>query len=99
MSHFNQHWRKLTALARQVPVDRDEMIPPGFATRVAARALLAPSAGSWFMLERLAFRGFIAAACCGIAAMAYGLAHLGSDQVDFFATGTTETVVELLDLS
>ena len=99
MNQFDQQWQKLTALARQAPSDRDFMLPPGFATRAAARAAAVPAGGSWFTLERLAIRGFIAAAVCGVAAMAYGLPSLTSDQLDLYATGTADTVVELLDLS
>jgi hypothetical protein len=51
------------------------------------------------VLERFALRGFIAATACGVAAAAYGLPSLGSDQIDIYATGTAETVVDLLDLS
>ncbi len=99
MSPFDQQWQKLTALARQAPVDGEPSLPPGFATRVAARAVVAPPASPWFALERFALRGFIAAAVCGVAAVAYGLPSLASDQIDMYATGTAETVAELLDIS
>lgn len=99
MNRFDQQWQKLTALARQAPVERDTALPPGFATRVAARAAAAPVPGPWFALERFALRGFIAAAACGVAAIAYGFPSLASDQIDIYATGTADTVVELLDLS
>lgn len=99
MNQFDQQWQKLTALARQAPADRDTALPPGFATRVAARAVATPAPGPWFALERLALRGFIAAAVCGVAAVAYGFPSLTSDQLDIYATGTADTVVELLDLS
>lgn len=99
MNRFDQQWQKLTALARQAPDDRDTARPPGFATRVAARAVAAPASGPWFALERLALRGFVAAAVCGIAAIAYGLPSLTSDQTDIYATGTADTVIELLDIS
>lgn len=99
MSQFDQQWQKLTALARQAPADRDTALPPGFATRLAARAAAAPASGPWFALERFALRGFIAAAVCGVAAAAYGIPSLASDQTDIYATGTADTVAELLDLS
>jgi hypothetical protein len=98
MSQFDQQWQKLTALARQAPADRDVALPPGFATRVAARAMTAP-AGPWFNLERLALRGLLAAAACCVAAVAYNFAELSSDQTDIYATGTADAVVELLDIS
>jgi hypothetical protein len=99
MSQFDQQWQKLTALARQAPVDRHCALPPGFVTRVAARAAAAPTSGPWFALERFALRGFFAAAVCGVAAGAYSFPSIASDQVDIYATGTAETVAELLDLS
>jgi hypothetical protein len=99
MSQFDMQWQKLTALARQAPVERDNLVPLGFATRVAAQAISAPPAGPWFILERLALRGFLAAAVCGVAAAAYGFQSLTSDQTDIYATGATETVIELLDIS
>lgn len=99
MNRFDHQWQKLTALARQAPADRDPALPPGFATRVAARAVASPSSGPWFALERFALRGFIAAAACGVAAVAYGFPSLTADSIDLYATGTADTVVELLDLS
>jgi hypothetical protein len=99
MSQFDQQWQKLTALARQAPVDRDGEIPFGFAARVTARASSASPDAPWFILERLALRGFVAAAVCGVAAIAYSFPSLTSDQTDIYATGTADTVVELLDIS
>jgi hypothetical protein len=99
MNEFDQQWHKLTALARQAPADPGAGLPPGFATRVAARAAAAPAAGPWFALERFALRGFIAAAVCGVAAAAYGLPSLSTEPIDLYATGTADTVVDLLDLS
>lgn len=99
MSSFDQQWQKLTALARQAPADRDGALPLGFATRVAARAVAAPAAGPWFILGRFAFRGFVAAAVCGVAAIVYSFPSLTSDQTDIYATGTADAVIELLDIS
>jgi hypothetical protein len=99
MNPFDQQWQKLTALARQAPVDRDGAIPTGFATRVAALAASAPVSGPWFTLERLALRGLIAASMCCAAAIAYNFASASSDQIDVYATGTTDSIVELLDIS
>lgn len=99
MSQFDQQWQKLTALARQAPAEDGCALPTGFATRVAARAAVAPAAGPWFNLERLAVRGLLAAAACCAAAIAYNFSELSSDQTDVFATGTADAVVELLDIS
>jgi hypothetical protein len=98
MNSFDQQWQKLTALARQAPVAGADAIPPGFATRVAARAA-APASGPWFIFERLALRGLLAAAVCSVAAVAYNFSILATDATDIYATGTADTVVELLDIS
>jgi hypothetical protein len=83
MSQFDHQWQRLTALARQAPADRDSAIPAGFATRVAARASASgPTGGSWSMLERLAWRGFVAAAVCGVAAVAFNFSGLMPDDSD-----------------
>ncbi|HEY8993148.1 MAG TPA: hypothetical protein VIM71_00555 [Lacunisphaera sp.] len=99
MSQFDQQWQKLTALARQAPAEHDPALPPGFATRIAARAVAVPSAGPWFNFERLALRGLLAAAACCAAAIAYNFVELSSDQTDIYATGTADAVIDLLDIS
>ena len=98
MNRFDQQWQKLTALARQAGDDRDAAVPYGFSTRVAAQAVFAPSS-PWAAFERFALRGLVVAAACGVAAVAMNYSILSSDQADLYATGTTDTVVELLDLS
>ena len=83
MSQFEHQWQRLTSLARQAPADHDIALPPGFATRVAALAGTAPS-NPWSVLERFALRGFVAAAVCGVAAVAFSFSGLmpdGSDDV------------------
>ena len=99
MSSFDHQWRRLTALARQAPAEGDVTIPAGFATRVAARATALPPASPWLFLERFALRGLVVAAVCSVAAVAYNFTALATDQTETYATGTTDTVVELLDLS
>ncbi|MEN9404985.1 MAG: hypothetical protein RL091_3688 [Verrucomicrobiota bacterium] len=98
MNSFDHHWQKLTALARQAPADRDILMPPGFATRVAARALAAPAAGPWFMLERFALRGFVAAAACCAAAVVFSYFDRTADLTEETA-GVDVAVVALFDLS
>ncbi len=98
MNTFDHQWQKLTALARSAPVD-PAVAPYGFATRVAARAAAAPAAGPWAFFERFALRGLVVAAACGVAAVALNYSVLSSDQTDIYATGTTDSVVELLDIS
>ncbi len=71
MNRPDQDWQKLVALARSAPADGDEpMLPPGFATRMAALAGRTPPA-PWAGLERFALRGFVSAAACAAAAVAY----------------------------
>ncbi len=97
MSQFEQQWQRLTALARQAPADRDTAVPPGFATRVAARAGALPVGTPWLFLERFALRGLVVAAVFGVAAVAFNYSSLLSDQGEDYAS--TDTVGELLDLS
>jgi hypothetical protein len=97
MNRFDHQWQKLTALARQAPVAPGEL-PYGFATRVAAQAAALPSAPGW-SLERFALRGLLLAAVCSVTAFAFNFSILATDQADIYATGTTDTVVELLDIS
>jgi hypothetical protein len=83
MSQFDQQWQRLITLARQAPSGHEPAIPAGFATRVAARASASgPTGTSWSMLERLAWRGFVAAAVCGVAAVAFNFSGLMPDDSD-----------------
>lgn len=98
MNHrFDQDWQKLVALARQAPAeDGDVALPPGFATRVAALAAATPPA-PWGGLERLALRGFVAAAACCAGAVAYSyFDHTAEPAYD---TAVDDSVLELLDIS
>ncbi len=97
MSQFEHQWQRLTALARQAPADRDAAVPPGFATRVAARAVSLPAGTPWLFLERFALRGLVVAAVCSVAAVAFHYSSFLSDQGEDYAS--TDTVGELLDLS
>ncbi|MDI1248472.1 MAG: hypothetical protein PSV13_06275 [Lacunisphaera sp.] len=98
MSTFDHQWQKLTALARSAPVD-PAAAPFGFATRVAARAATAPAAGPWAFIEHFALRGLVVAAVFGMASAAFNYSILTSDQTDIYATGTADSIVELLDIS
>ena len=97
MSSFDHQWQRLTALARQAPADRDPGIPPGFATRVAARAAALPPGSPWQFLERFAVRGLVVATVFGVAAVAFNYSSLLSDQGEDYVS--TDTVSELLALS
>ena len=97
MNRFDHHWQKLITLARSAPADVGAA-PYGFATRVAAQGFALPPA-PWLSLERFALRGLLVAAACSVAAVVFNFAELSTDQGDIYATGTTDTVVELLDIS
>jgi hypothetical protein len=95
MNRFDRDWQKLVTLARQAPRDPDEPAPPpGFATRVVARA--APPA-AWAGLERFAWRGLLAAATCCLVVLAYSYFGPAGDFTDDGAID--DTVAELLALS
>lgn len=98
MNRFDHQWQKLITAARQAPVD-PATAPYGFATRVAAQAVtMAPA--PWLSLERFALRGLAVAAVCSVAAFALNFTELSSEQQpDIYATGTTDTLVDMLDLS
>lgn len=98
MNRFDQHWQKLVALARQAPPADDEvMLPSGFATRVAALAAARPAPALWGGLERFALRGFVAAAACCAAAVAYSYFDRSPDFNE--ETALDETFAVVLDLS
>lgn len=97
MSDFDRQWQKLTTLARQAPDDREALIPPGFATRLAARAAAAPASTPLALFERFALRGLLAAAACCGAAMAFNFFGNGSDQSEDVAVD--DSVTTLLDIS
>ena len=98
MNRFDRQWQKLTALARQAPSDgHDIPVPPGFATRVVARAVGTPAGNPWTVFERFALRGLLVAAACGVVAVVLNYSALTADtSVDYTAM---DTVSELLDFS
>ena len=97
MNRFDHQWQKLTALARQAGDDRAVAAPYGFATRVVARAALAPAVTPWAAFERFALRGLLVAAAFGVGAIAFNYANLQADSADEYAA--TDTVSDMLDLS
>ncbi len=93
MNRQDQAWARLTAAARRAADDREVSAPYGFATRVAARAMSAPSL-TGALLEKFALRGFVAAAACSVAAAAFGYSSLTSEQE--FESTSGDLVVEVL---
>lgn len=98
MNRFEHQWQKLIVAARQAPVDPGAAAPYGFATRVAAQAAVQPVT-PWLSLERFALRGLLIAAICGFSAAAFNYSVFSTDQADITAAGTTDVVVDLLDIS
>ena len=98
MNQFNQQWRKLTALARQAGDTREVSVPPGFATRVVARAGSMPQELVWVPFEYFALRGLMVAAAFGVMAVAFNFTNfVTSTQSDAYVSA--DTVDELLELS
>jgi hypothetical protein len=98
MNRFDHQWQKLIIAARQAPADAGAAAPFGFATRVAAQAAVQP-ATPWLPLERFAVRGLFLAAICGLTAMAFNYSVFSTEPADLSATGTTDVVADLLDIS
>ncbi len=97
MSRFDHDWQKLVTLARQAPPAPDEvMLPPGFATRVAALSATMPTPAPWGGLERLALRGFVTAATCCAAAVAYS--YFGHNPEFSEESALDDTVAVVLEL-
>lgn len=97
MNRSPQPWQKLIALARQAGDARETVAPHGFATRVVAQATGLPTDSLWAGLERLAWRGLLAATALSIAAIAFNYTNHSGEPVDDYLA--TETMTELLGLS
>lgn len=93
MNRQDQAWARLTAAARRAADDRGVSAPYGFATRVAARAMSAPSL-TGALLEKFALRGLLAACACSAAAAAFGYAAIVPDPEEELLT--TDSVAEVL---
>lgn len=99
MNSFDHQWRRLTALARSAPAGDEVPAPPGFATRVAARALAASRGGSPLALfEKFALRGLVAAGVLSLASVAYSYTALTTPLDDELSLAA-DPLPELLDLS
>lgn len=97
MNRFDHQWQRLTALARQVPDDRELTPPSGLALRVSTQAALLTTAGTWAALERFASRGLLVAAACGVAAIVFNYSSFTTEPTHEYAAA--DAVGELLDLS
>lgn len=96
MSQFDHQWQKLAALARQAPDDRDLDVPFGFASRVVAQAAGGYGYTPWAALERLALRGFVAAATCCVAAVAFNfLGWTGESSIEALEDTVNSTSLDL----
>ena len=95
MSHFEHQWQKLVAQARQAQHETDLTVPFGFAGRVVARAAGSYGFAPWAALERFALRGFVAAAVCCVAAVAFNLLHHPVESTIDSLEDTVNSTVEL----
>jgi hypothetical protein len=98
MNRFDHQWQKLITAARQAPADLGTAAPYGFATRVAAQAYTLPAA-PWLSLERFALRGLFVAAICGLTAAAFNYSVFSTELAEITASGTTDVVADILDVS
>ena len=81
MNDFESQWQRLVAAARQAPDSRDLAAPPGFTTRVAARALSAEAPGLAALFDRLSFRALVVAGLLMVATLAVSYSALaGGDE-------------------
>lgn len=95
MSRFEYQWQKLVAAARQAPDDRDITAPFGFAGRMAAQAAGSRVAAPWAALERFALRGFLAAAACCVAAVAFNVLNRPGESAIDVLEDTVNSAAEL----
>lgn len=98
MKDFASQWQRLVAAARQAPEERATSAPPGFATRVAARALSAEPPGLAALFERLSFRALAVAGLLMVATLAVSYPALtnGDEEEE---QGVIDPVGELLAAS
>ena len=96
MSQFDHQWQKLAALTRQASDDRDTAAPFGFAGRVVAQAAGSYGFTPWAALERFALRGFVAAAACCVAAVAFNfLGWNGETSIEALEDAVNSTSLDL----
>lgn len=97
MNRFDHQWQKLTALARQAPLEDAARAPFGFATRMAATGLAQRPSSPWARFERYAFRGLLAAVMVSAAAVAFNFTTAPAGQDEFLFAD--DTVSQILDFS
>jgi hypothetical protein len=101
MTPPDSRWQRLAAAARQAPDDRDLAAPPGFATRVAARAFATAEAPFSALLARFSWRALGVAsllAVVSVAANYSAISALTSSPPDD-DSNSGEIVNEIIDLS
>lgn len=85
MKDFEAKWQRLVTAARQAPVTDEVVVPFGFATRVAARALAVERPGLLAALARFSVRALWVACLLTLASVAVnylGAAWGTSDEAD-----------------
>jgi hypothetical protein len=79
MNRHDQAWQRLSAAARRAP-EGDVTAPFGFATRVVAHGFAGTTLPTTVaLLEKFAWRGFVAAMACSLAAAAFGYSTITAD--------------------
>jgi hypothetical protein len=58
---YNKAWLRLTEAALRAPMNRDELAPYGFATRMAAMAMTQPKPNLAFAIDHFSWRALAAA--------------------------------------
>lgn len=78
MKPHDRAWQNLVAVARQAQDDRDTAAPYGFATRVAALAMTAPSRPLVSLYERFSWRALGLAGLLAVSSVVTNFAVSGS---------------------
>ena len=97
MNPHEQQWSRLTAAARRAPDGRDTATPPGFATRVTARAF-AQERPLDSLFERFSLRALGLAALLAVVCLATNYSTLTGALSDDSAS-PDDPVAEIVDLA
>ena len=99
MKDFESRWQQLVTVARQAPVADDAAAPYGFATRIAARALLSEQGRPALVavFGRFSVRALWAACLLMLVSMAANYIAFAGGEDD--EQGLTDPVAEVLSAS
>lgn len=94
MNEPHLSWERLVARARRAPGEPAVAAPPGFATRLVARAFACPEPTAEVLLARFALRGFFVALTFSFASVVLSYSALTASGDPETAAG--DSVAELL---